>query len=734
MLPVLRDLHLRRASQNPGREQPAGLAKVVGWLLLLAATTAVAVPLRATVTNPQRAEDYVARSIVRYREGNTRGALEDLMAGLSREPYHTRGLLLRGCIREAMGDHPGAKVDWANASFSIPWDPSAMMRAPLFQDGYPSALHDIEQVTNLFPRSSHAFYHRAMVKLMYEHEKEALVDFQRAVELDPANYLALYGRGIVRTRQGDFPGALADLNRALILNRKAFPHQYDGRIDYALGEAKLESGDVLGAESDFHMARALGVKVPIQLNPDLRKTWSYDDNEIAQANGEIARNPHDVQALLRRAQAERRKGARAGELADFTAATQAAPNDPALWYRRGYRVLCDGDFTGAIADFSQTLRLDPRSVDAWTYRGLARNRLKDFAGAVADCDHALRLKPANKVALTERGIARFNLGDFREAISDYDVVLRIEGPDYCAHERRGDAHKMLGEYAEAMEDYRQAQDPPGTLASKSRSQEWALKRVHVQIWGLRQHAPAMERLNAQLRAGKGPYQSFEYRGLLRWQAGDLKGAHEDFSTLTKAYPRSAQAFYHRGLVLESEGDSRQALNDYVTALALRQPALPDFPDRAVLVPEDTNTCHLSAAAFRADLPTLLSSPEEERKLRIHIALLLARLDRADPWPRLQALAQHWPTGAARTTVEFLAGATPEKEFLAGGSADGPKDHRILGETCYYAGMRQLLVGNPAGAREFFQRAVTSGAAFAAERNLARAELEALSHGHDQTPD
>lgn len=80
-------------------------------------------------------------------------------------------------------------------------------------------------------------------------------------------------------------------------------------------------------------------------------------------------------------------------MADFDAAAQIAPDDPAPVFNRGLVHRCAGRWSEALRDFSTAIRLDPQDPDSFVQRGCILRQLGQDSAAFDDFTSALERDP-----------------------------------------------------------------------------------------------------------------------------------------------------------------------------------------------------------------------------------------------------------------------------------------------------------------------------------------------------
>ena len=83
------------------------------------------------------------------------------------------------------------------------------------------------------------------------------------------------------------------------------------------------------------------------------------------------------------------------------------------------------------------------------------------------------------------------------------------------------------------------------------------------------YALAIENFNILARLDTTDYWSFFFRGIAKYNLGDLRGAQTDFNTSVRLNPVFTNGFHYRAITESRFGDYEAAFNDFDRALALR---------------------------------------------------------------------------------------------------------------------------------------------------------------------
>lgn len=139
---------------------------------------------QAIKLDPQGAQGYASRGLLRREQGDAHGAMEDWSQVIHLEPRAGAAYNSRGLLRAERGDLVGAIADYTAA---LRWT----------------------------PRATEVIVNRAQARFAVHDLKGALADYNRGLSLAPSRTDALEGRGLARLAAGNLGGARADFDRVL---------------------------------------------------------------------------------------------------------------------------------------------------------------------------------------------------------------------------------------------------------------------------------------------------------------------------------------------------------------------------------------------------------------------------------------------------------------------------------------------------------------------------------------
>ncbi|MCU0511792.1 MAG: tetratricopeptide repeat protein [Anaerolineae bacterium] len=257
------------------------------------------------------------------------------------------------------------------------------------------------------------------------------------------------------------------------------------------------------------------------------------------------------------------------------------------------------DYAGALRAFDQAVLFAPRFAEPWLLRGALRvNHLNDLNGGIEDCTRALRLLPGHPGAHANRGIARlkqqryalaaedfgaallrqpldgslhrlkaychYELEEYERAIVHYSASLKFWHEPALCHDMRGVCHYALHAFEAAAADFDAAlQHDPGRASAYSHR---GILHTHRGAYAaaIADHTTALSRQPLPGYYGN--------RGLAHLLAGDSAAATADCEAALALDGRFASAYGLRGQIRFVAGDLAGALDDFRQMQVIRPAA------------------------------------------------------------------------------------------------------------------------------------------------------------------
>ena len=118
-------------------------------------------------------------------------------------------------------------------------------------------------------------------------------------------------------------------------------------------------------------------------------------------------------------------------------AIEETPENPVLYYYRGFALDKSGDQEKALADYKKSLELDPELLISLAEVGKIYAKKGDLNNAVTYYKKAYDLDTKDVLALYNYGVCLFGLGNNDEALKVYEKLLAVD-PNYA------DAYYQMG--------------------------------------------------------------------------------------------------------------------------------------------------------------------------------------------------------------------------------------------------------------------------------------------------
>jgi serine/threonine protein kinase/tetratricopeptide (TPR) repeat protein len=369
------------------------------------------------------------------------------------------------------------------------------------------------------------YYYRALANALLGNYNPAIADLTRLVETDPTNALGYTARGVMHWVMGSYEAALEDHNAALTLNPD-LAYAYSNR---ALALAQLDDND--SALDDMNSA------IGIERGSDL---LYFNRGRVYERQGQYERAAED-----------------------FTRAIDlVGPQMRYLLARAGARSYF-APTAEVIADLDLVLADDPQNTDALLARATLRVQSGDTAAARQDLEALLTADASNYYALLRLAELELNsTGDTAAALDFISRALAVYDEDAYAYALRGSIYNSQGRWQEAADALRRSvslydQDP------------FAAAELAYAEYRLDYDAPkAIAALDAALATDGSMAQAYNYRGLIRLEAGDNEAAIADFNAALDMDTTLAETYYNRGRAYAALGQTAQAESDLEQALAL----------------------------------------------------------------------------------------------------------------------------------------------------------------------
>lgn len=311
-------------------------------------------------------------------------------------------------------------------------------------------------------------------------------------------------------------------------------------------------------------------------------------------------------------------------LADLDTRIKLFPKEAESYESRGRYLMDKDQYEQADVDFCKMISLDEGNTLGYLGSGVCLRNLKRYDEAVSRFDQAIRLSPKNSNAYSHRAYCYMLSGKFKEAAEDIVKALDIDGDDLGYHVMvemadsaydvmdtqlkfaqmmdptepywpfcRGVMREQTKRYKEAIESFESCQkmnysvvvsrhiatcyESLGDYASALSVIQEALKADSTDV-ELRLHKAryldsqgrteeAIEECGQVIELAPRLEIGYSQRGGIKFDAGDVNGAIEDFSMALMIDPDNIYSYLLRGNCYLSKGQKEQALADYREVIA-----------------------------------------------------------------------------------------------------------------------------------------------------------------------
>jgi tetratricopeptide (TPR) repeat protein len=206
--------------------------------------------------------------------------------------------------------------------------------------------------------------------------------------------------------------------------------------------------------------------------------------------------------MVQKAGSEAAAGDLSSASADYSAAVESSPRDPALRIAYGNVLLAARNYAEAIAQFQEALRLAPGRTDASLGLATAYRGVHNYDETKRILDAAHRAHPADARPLAALGDLEIELQTYDAAIAHLKAALAIRSGDVQTRERLLIAYKAKGDSAGAIAQASAvlARDPKNALAYFTRAQIYADKNQDALAEKDAERAVALQPQNPRARA------------------------------------------------------------------------------------------------------------------------------------------------------------------------------------------------------------------------------------------
>jgi protein O-GlcNAc transferase len=415
-----------------------------------------------------------------------------------------------------------------------------------------------ESLLSKNPRDVGALHLRGRCMAVSGSMQAAVLDFQRALAIQPNHFLALADLGIALAALGQHADAARPLAAALAQDERP------AELHFALGQCRLECGDLRGAAASFTAAvtrRPQFADAYVNLGVVLDRAGDAGNamrcfEQAGLIDPKLTRAHRNLADVLRRS-------GRANEAVQvLQKAAAAQPDDSDLWCDLG-ESLCDaGHWLEALAAARASISRAPRDARAHAAAGMALLGAEQCEQAAESLERALSFDAGLGYAAVNWGEALLRLQRPEQAAEAYRKALRAKSGLVEAHIGLGRALTLLGDFPSATRSFQSAhaaRPDDTTLAVTLAARLEDIGSLDVTM-GLLEDAAKQAPSDSSVHHALG---AFLHR------RGRLDRAVASYERSLEIAPEHLQTILDRGNALESLGRLAEASAAFERALTLQ---------------------------------------------------------------------------------------------------------------------------------------------------------------------
>jgi tetratricopeptide (TPR) repeat protein len=461
------------------------------------------------------------------------------------------------------------------------------------QSNVAAALQEMQKAIAVDPNRSESYLNLALLQLRSNQLDQAEASFKKAADLDPKAMNAQLALGGFYQSRNRIPEAEQQFKHAIELApkdpspREALVRLYmsEGKKSEAealLKQAKIDLsnnsegyrmlGDFYFANGDLDKATAEYASLYSDHSRDMQVKRNYVQllilkNQLPEAtklNNELLKtNPHDVDALIYRAQIDLRQSDASGAVDALQHALSNDPSNAVAHYHLGLAFDMQHNDARAESEWREAVRLRPGLADAQRSLAALEMRRGDMNALSQTAEQIITSAPQAPDGYLMRALAEMNRQKYSDAEQDLTKVMGMAPRSAAPYVQMGNLHGMEKQYPEAIKFYQEAldKDPASTEALQGIMNVYLLQKQPDQ-------AVAAARTQIAKSPTAGAF--YDLLGTVLFQRKDLSGADAAFHKAIDLDKNNSDALLKLGQVQAAEGSVDQAI-------ALYQQSIKDHP-------------------------------------------------------------------------------------------------------------------------------------------------------------
>lgn len=290
------------------------------------------------------------------------------------------------------------------------------------------------------------------LELSEKQYESAIQKFNYVIENYPPNYEPYYYRGIAKIELGDVAGAEMDFTEAIKLR----PLKTDLYIIRGSARERLKNYD--GAFEDFNKALELN-----PINPDiyLNRALVYSylnqyDKAIDDCNKAIHYGSRKELTYIIRGMSKLGNKQYREAIADFDLILENNKFNASSYVRKATAYYYLGNYDTAQTNIQIALQIEPENTYAYFQQAMIFIKLEQNDEALKSLSKVISISPESATAYYNRAILYAEKNDYKNALKDYDKVIFLSPSNILAFYNRAAIFNQLKKYKESLADVEQA--------------------------------------------------------------------------------------------------------------------------------------------------------------------------------------------------------------------------------------------------------------------------------------
>lgn len=233
-----------------------------------------------------------------------------------------------------------------------------------------------------------------------------------------------------------------------------------------------------------------------------------------------------------------------------------------------------GDLKGARTDYEKIIKDQPSNWQA--YMGHAITMPDDPAKRIQDYEKVLSLKSDEMLAAMGIAKAYLDLHQYDKAAAAADKAAAIDKSNPEPHKLKGQVYLKQGKYQSAIDELKQ-----GLALQRDHKDEIAYL-ISTAYRDIKQQKNQLAYLNQAIDASPKTATYLKDRAVLRFQAGDYKGAKADLTGSLSSNPGQGELHYILAQIMLRDRKTDQALDEMTKAINLGYATADSYGQRGLL--------------------------------------------------------------------------------------------------------------------------------------------------------